>query len=93
MFSSFSCLKTRSRNCVRTYGRCVDYKFRVELKTKRESIEGTYSKIYLSKMEEKSKKMFGINGMEQNDTGALTPEQQQKLNEFKVKKCVSKEKR
>ena len=28
--------------------------------------------------------MFGINGMEQNDTGALTPEQQQKLNEFKV---------
>ena len=50
-------------------------------------------KIYLSKMEEKSKKMFGINGMEQNDTGALTPEQQQKLNEFKVKKCVSKEKR
>lgn len=33
-------------------------------------------------MEEK--KMFGINGMEQNDTGALTPEQQQKLNEFKV---------
>jgi len=44
-------------------------------------------------MEEKSKKMFGINGMEQNDTGALTPEQQQKLNEFKVKKCVSKEKK
>ncbi|KAK2567844.1 RIIa domain-containing protein 1 [Acropora cervicornis] len=41
-------------------------------------------KIYLSKMEEKSKKMFGINGMEQNDTGALTPEQQQKLNEFKI---------
>ncbi|XP_074613795.1 RIIa domain-containing protein 1-like [Acropora palmata] len=35
-------------------------------------------------MEEKSKKMFGINGMEQNDTGALTPEQQQKLNEFKI---------
>lgn len=34
------------------------------------------------KMEEK--KMFGINGMEQNDVGALTPEQQQKLNEFKV---------
>ena len=33
-------------------------------------------------MEEK--KMFGINGMEQNDTGALTPEQQEKLNEFKV---------
>lgn len=33
-------------------------------------------------MEEK--KMFGINGMEQNDVGALTPEQQQKLNEFKV---------
>ena len=28
--------------------------------------------------------MFGINGMEQNDVGALTPEQQQKLNEFKV---------
>lgn len=28
--------------------------------------------------------MFGINGMEQNDLGALTPEQQQKLNEFKV---------
>lgn len=28
--------------------------------------------------------MFGINGMEQNDTGALTPEQQQKLNDFKV---------
>ena len=28
--------------------------------------------------------MFGINGMEQNDTGALTPEQQEKLNEFKV---------
>lgn len=37
--------------------------------------------------------MFGINGMEQNDTGALTPEQQQKLNEFKVRKCVSKETR
>ena len=33
-------------------------------------------------MEEK--KMFGINGMEQNDLGALTPEQQEKLNEFKV---------
>ena len=28
--------------------------------------------------------MFGINGIEQNDVGALTPEQQQKLNEFKV---------
>ena len=28
--------------------------------------------------------MFGINGMEQNDAGALTPEQQQKLNDFKV---------
>lgn len=49
MFSSFSCLKTRSRICVRTYGRCVDYKFRVELKTKRESIEGTYSKNLLVK--------------------------------------------
>ena len=35
-----------------------------------------------SKMEEKQ--MFGINGMEQSDTGALTPEQQQKLNDFKV---------
>lgn len=33
-------------------------------------------------MEEKM--MFGINGMEQNDAGALTPEQQEKLNEFKV---------
>lgn len=33
-------------------------------------------------MEEKE--MFGINGLEQNDLGALTPEQQQKLNEFKV---------
>jgi len=30
------------------------------------------------------KQMFGINGMEQNDAGALTPEQQQKLNDFKV---------
>lgn len=49
MFSSFSCLKTRSRNCVRTYGGCVDYKFRVELKTKRESIEGTYSNNLLVK--------------------------------------------
>ena len=29
--------------------------------------------------------MFGINGMEQNDAGALTPEQQEKLNEFKVR--------
>ena len=35
-----------------------------------------------SNMEEKQ--MFGINGMEQNDSGALTPEQQQKLNDFKV---------
>ncbi|KAM7438505.1 RIIa domain-containing protein 1 [Porites harrisoni] len=33
-------------------------------------------------MEEKM--MFGINGMEQNDAGALTPEQQEKLNEFKI---------
>lgn len=33
-------------------------------------------------MEEKQ--MFGINGLEQNDSGALTPEQQQKLNDFKV---------
>lgn len=33
-------------------------------------------------MEEKQ--MFGINGLEQNDLGALTPEQQQKLNDFKV---------
>jgi len=30
------------------------------------------------------KKMFGINSMEQNDVGALTPEQQQKLNDFKI---------
>lgn len=44
VFSSFSCLKTRARNCVRTYERCVDYKFRVELQTKRESIEGTSTK-------------------------------------------------
>ena len=28
--------------------------------------------------------MFRINGMEENDVGALTPEQQQQLNEFKV---------
>lgn len=28
--------------------------------------------------------MFGINGIEQSDAGALTPEQQQKLNDFKV---------
>ncbi|RMX42636.1 hypothetical protein pdam_00010285 [Pocillopora damicornis] len=41
-------------------------------------------------MEEK--KMFGINGMEQNDVGALTPEQQQKLNEFKIKTRFGNEK-
>ena len=34
--------------------------------------------------------MFGINGMEQNDIGALTPEQQEKLNEFKVNILFSK---
>lgn len=28
--------------------------------------------------------MFGINGTEGNDSGALTPEQQSNLNEFKV---------
>ena len=37
--------------------------------------------------------MFGINGMEKNDTGALTPEQQQKLNEFKVKTLLLQKRR
>ncbi|XP_068693926.1 RIIa domain-containing protein 1-like [Montipora capricornis] len=41
-------------------------------------------------MEEKV--MFGINGMEKNDTGALTPEQQQKLNEFKISSRFQNEK-
>ncbi|XP_020628832.1 RIIa domain-containing protein 1-like [Orbicella faveolata] len=41
-------------------------------------------------MEEKQ--MFGINGMEQNDAGALTPEQQQKLNDFKINTRFANEK-
>lgn len=39
---------------------------------------------YKEKNNMEEKKMFSINGMEQNDLGALTPEQQEKLNEFKV---------
>ena len=31
------------------------------------------------------KRMFGINGTEGKDSGALTPEQQSNLNEFKVR--------
>ena len=30
------------------------------------------------------KRMFGVSGMEANDLGALTEEQQLKLNQFKV---------